>query len=300
MSADEQERLNEQRELLAKRQNPVDIPPVKVIRNTSVSLRQTSPSIALAPYTSDPNYIEPYAEDSDVKSTPISTQISTTYGGRKAEVITFEIAQPVTLQANTEYIYPVSKYEDGEVVHFTVAMNDPEMRIVLTLYDDTQKPDPLCNESANDLVLLGRGMTHAEAVATDVDGVSIDLKGQRHSVMPYILRYKNTFSYGYGPADYSQVAGKPEDRWYVIEYEPTIAAPYKKIFFTIQNKTQNDRIIHYARLRRYAFQQGFIQEGAITLNSPAPDALGSVIPTGEAGNVPVSAASMARKARLSD
>src|SRR5215467_7033001 len=295
--SDVAERLDELRKLLAQKQNPTDTPQVKIISDQNLSLRTVAPSIQLAPYTDDSSYLEP---DTEVKTIPISTQISTTYGGRKAEVITFEIASAVTLQPNTEYIYPINKYEDGEVVHFTVAVNDPSMRVVLTLYDDSQKPDPLCNESADDLVLLGRGMTHAEAYATDVDGVSIDLKGDKHSVMPYVNRFKHTFSYGYTPADYDLVAGTPNDRWFVIEYEPTLAAPYKKIFFTIQNKTQNPRIIHYARLRRYAFQQGFVQEGALSLNQPAqgqatvPDALGA----GAAGNVPV--ATMARKARLSD
>lgn len=303
--SDEQDRLEEQLKVLAQKQNPnADIPPVKILRDTNLPLRQQAPSVQLAPYTDDPRYIEPGTEDTEVKSIPISTQISTTYGGRKAEVITFEIASAITLQANTEYIYPINKYEDGEVVHFTVAVNDPDMRVVLTLYDDSQKPDPMCNESANDLVLLGRGMTHAEAYATDVDGVSIDLKGQRHSVMPYVLRFKHTFSYGYTPADSDLVAGTPNDRWFVIEYEPTLAAPYKKIFFTIRNSTSSPKMVHYARLRRYAFQAGFVQEGAISLNQPqglpqtVPDALGAANQQQGAGNIPV--ATMARKARLSD
>jgi hypothetical protein len=281
-------------EELAKKQNPSSPSQVTISNKGTTSLKLVPAQVTLPPYTDDPLYNSP-EKDVEISGQPISSATSTTFEGRRAQVISFVINQPIQLQPNSEYAYPINRFEDGEITHFTVAMNDPDMRVVLTLYDDSQRPDPMCNESVNDLILLGRGLTHGEAIVTDVDGVSVDPKGEHHTVLPYVLRYKHTFSFGFNdPDDYTTVAGTSNDKWFVIEYEPTIPAPYKKIFFTVQNPTNNARIIHSARIRRYAYLDSFNQSNPTYDQNPANLPLNQALISGQG---PI--AQMARKSRLS-
>lgn len=285
-------------EVLAKKQNPQLIPKPGLIFNKTKSLRLTKPQITLPPYTNDPNYISPLQPEVEVSSQPIASATTTTYEGRRAQIISFVINQPIVLQPNSEYSYPINKNEDGEITHMTVAVNDPDLRVILTLYDDSQRPDPMCAESVNDLILLGRGLTHGQAIVTDVDGVSTDPRGEKHTVLPYVLRHKHTFSYGFSdPGDYNTVAGTANDKWFVVEYEPVTSAPYKKIFWTVQNPTNNARIMHRARVRRYAFIDSFSQSDPLSAGNTNNLPLNQALLQGSSYN-PASAAQMARKSVL--
>jgi len=223
---------------------------------------------------------------------PVVSKITTEYKGKVAENIVYNISQPVVLAANSSYAYPISVVEDGEIIHFTVSFNDPLMTVKCILYDENNKPDTLCDDNPTQLTLLARGMTYHEANEIDNNNVSVDRSGIVHHVMPYVARHKHTYSQGYvDPVDYDIVAGTANDKFFIIEYAPLIPHPYKRLFFTIENKSQNNRLIHYVRVARYAYTDRYETK---IVNTPASQVIDPRSLLNNPANIPMPLAQMSK------
>lgn len=241
LEADELEKAQQQKQKLT-------------LSNQTISLKQRGPQLTLPPYS-------PYSKDAMLdrpvvltSEAPTISEMPQQFQGRQAQNIVYEIAQPVQIQGNSQYAYPINQYEDGSLVHFTVSCDSDKIRTVLILYDLDNRAATICNDTARDLVGKGRGMTLYQALAKDMNAISLDNPGTPHSVMPYVSRYKDTFDIGFtDPDDYSKVAGTENDKFYVIEYAPAVPRAYRKIYFNIQNIGADTRTIHYVVVNRFNF-----------------------------------------------
>jgi hypothetical protein len=236
--------------------------------STYKTLQGARPTLVLPPYDARTDVSAALEQDliaTPGDGTPTTSETQTTYKGRMAENIAYEILQPVNLQGNSQYAYPINEYEDGEIEHFTVSTNSDQMRVVCILYDDRNRPTTICNETARELVIRGRGMTLAQALARDQDDISLDNPSTPHNRKPYVARYKDTFSLGFhDPSDYNTVVGTEDDKHYVIEYAPASPRAYKKIYFNVQNLNTDARVIHYLTVSRFAFEDRYDYSGPIT------------------------------------
>ena len=107
------------------------------------------------------------------------------------------------------------------------------------------------------------------ALARDQDEVSLDNHGKEHTVMPYAVRYKDTFSYGFvDPDDYATVAGTENDKFYIIEYAPTTPRAYKKIYFNIQNLGGETKLVHNPIVNRIAYVDRYDYPGGPITQEP--------------------------------
>lgn len=224
------------------------------LANKTIALQKRASQMTLAPYS-------PYSKDALIdrpvvltSEAPTISEMPQQFQGRQAQNIVYEIAQPVSLTGNSQYAYPINQYEDGALVHFTVSCDSDKIRTVMILYDLDNRAATICNDTARDLAGKGRGMTLMQAIAKDMNGISLDQPGTPHSVMPYVSRYKDTFSLGFtDPGDYATVAGTENDKFYVIEYAPAVTRAYRKIYFNIQNIGADTRTIHYVVVNRFNF-----------------------------------------------
>lgn len=215
------------------------------------SLATAEPEITLAPYQEE---LRPYGQlqEGDLNRATISS-IDTEYKGKAAQNITFDISQGVHLDPLTEYPYPINVNEEGELIHFSVSVNDENMFVVCILYDSENRATVICNDNMLSLARKGKGLTVAEAIAVDNNGISLDKGGRAHNVASYLSRSKHTFSFGHLSDPYDLVEGTNDDKYYVIEYSPLVPHPYQRIYFTIQNQGNDGRLIHEATVKRIAY-----------------------------------------------
>ena len=145
--------------------------------------------------------------------------------------------------------------ENGEIIYFNVSVNDPEIAVQCTIYDSKYGETPLTNMTMKRTAVLGRGMTLGEAESLIPDGiggyVSADKRGTPHPVVPYLSRYKHTFTRS--SMTYANVRGTDDDRWIVLEYAPVKTTRYNRMIFNIENKSNTDRLIHVLSLQRRKF-----------------------------------------------
>lgn len=233
-----------------------NIYPRKRASKTSTSTSDP-PQIVLPPYQDELKQLIPALQlgnrVTNTLNKPAISSISTQLRGRLAQNITFDISQSVALEANSEYPYGINVYEDGELRHFSVSVNDINMYVLCVLYDEQNRPTVIADDNMLTLAKKGKGLTVGEATATDHNGISLDKGGRPHPVATYLSRSKHTFSYGHVADNYDDVNGTDFDKYYVIEYAPSIPHPYKRIFFTIQNRGENSRLIHEATVKRIAY-----------------------------------------------
>jgi hypothetical protein len=172
------------------------------------------------------------------------------YQGRKAKRVNFT-TNKITLAPRTYFYNPINFEEEGELISFTVAVNDPGMKVICFLYDQDGTAEEIVNRSMREVSFLGRGFTLAEAEEVLPIEVSIDKSGKRHPVRPWLSRYKNTFSQ---PNQlYNDVKGTENDKWIVLEYTPEIRETYSRIYFTVQNPLNESRMIHHMTISRIVF-----------------------------------------------
>jgi hypothetical protein len=172
------------------------------------------------------------------------------YQGRKAKRVNFT-TNKITLSANSSFYNPINFEEYGELISFTVAVNDPGMKVICFIYDQDGAAEEINNRTMREVAVLGRGMTIAEAEEVLPIGVARDINGMRHPVRPWISRYKHTFS---NPlSTYEEVKGTDNDKWIVLEYTPEIRETYSRIYFTLQNPLPESRIIHHMTISRIVF-----------------------------------------------
>ena len=82
--------------------------------------------------------------------------------------------------------------------------------------------------------------------------VSVDQRGERHPVFPYILRFKSTYTDI--TKTYSEVAGSAADKQIVLDYAPDFKIPYSSIYFNVQNTSRTEpAIIHHMVLTRIVY-----------------------------------------------
>ena len=214
------------------------------------------PQIILGPYQDELKTLLPSRQTALNK--PSVSSVGTEYKGRVAEDISWSIGSGFKLDPNQEYPYPIDEAEDGELEYFGVLLNDENLYVVCYTYDEDNRPTPICDDNMKSLAKKGRGMTLGEATATDHNGVSLDKGCRPHPLMSYLARSKHTFSYGHLSDNYDDIAGGDFDKYYVIEYAPIRRAqPYKHLFFTIQNRGNETRLIHEAFVKRIAYTDKF-------------------------------------------
>lgn len=221
-----------------------------------VALKDQEPQIILPRYQDQMKQLVPISlqEQKDAKILrPNISGIKTELRGRIANTITFEILQPVKIDPGHEYPYYVNEAEDGELEHFSVAVNHEDMYLVCILYDEDGHPTVVADDNMRSLARNGKGMTIGEATATDNNGVSLD-KGSRGNIRAtFLARSKHTLSFGFAEVPFSEVEETENDRCYVYEYTPIKAHPYKRIVFTIENRGGETHSIHEAVMKRTAF-----------------------------------------------
>lgn len=172
------------------------------------------------------------------------------YQGRRAKRVNFT-TNKITLSPNTSFYNPINFEEYGELISFTVAVNDPGMKVVCFIYDQDGSPEEINNRTMREVAILGRGMTLAEAEELLPTNIARDINGMRHPVRPWLSRYKHTFS---DPMSlYDEVKGTEDDKWIVLEYTPEIRETYSRIYFTVQNPLNEPRIIHHMTISRIVF-----------------------------------------------
>lgn len=222
----------------------------------TVALKDQEPQIILPRYQDQMKQLVPLSlqEQKDAKILkPNISGIKTELRGKIASTITFEILQPIKIDSGHEYPYYVNEAEEGELEHFSVAVNHEDMYVVCILYDEDGHPTIIADDNMRSFARNGKGMTVGEATAVDNNGISLD-KGSRGNIRAaFLARSKHTLSYGFTEAPISEVEETDNDRWYVYEYTPTKAHPYKRIVFAIENRGGDTHSIHEATMKRTAF-----------------------------------------------
>ena len=229
--------------------------PTLTPRRRKGSVSSDQPHIVLPPYQSQlKTIIGVEGTDSTTLNKPAVSSVGTEFKGRIAEDISWAIGQSFRLDPNSEYPYSINENEDGELEYFSAIVNDENLYVVCYSYDEDNNPTIIADDNMKSLARKGRGMTTGEAEATDHNGVSLDKGCRPHPVMSYLARSKHTFSHGHLSDSYESVEGTEFDKHYVMEYAPVRRAqPYKRIFFTIQNRGDETRLIHEAFVKRIAY-----------------------------------------------
>ena len=172
------------------------------------------------------------------------------YKGRKAKRINVT-TERVSLAPHTQLGSTIDFNETGELLAFTIDVNDPGMILYCIIYDEDGSPEPINDRSMHGTVVLGRGMSVLEAYETRPDHTSVDRSGTRHPYRPYMSRFKSTFTTL--DLDYDTIKGTDDDKHMVMEYAPDFRELYNRIYFTVQNPTNNTRMITYLTISRIKF-----------------------------------------------
>lgn len=163
--------------------------------------------------------------------------------------INMEVAQNQSMTGYQDY------YEDGRLVAFSISCNDHDMIPIVFIENSAGSKDIINDLSYKEAVVLGRGMTFGEAtsqVRTPQGFTSRDISGQRSTVFPYVSRYKDTFS-GTN-TEYEQIKGTIDDKYYVMEYQPDLWVPYKRLYIDVYNgSTSGTRLIHRMEIKRLVY-----------------------------------------------
>ena len=195
----------------------------------------------------------PTSPSTTVPVVPYQTGISSTqYQGRAAYRIDISTKQ-LNAAAGQGLDNPVDVIEDGVLIGFTVAVNDPNITCTAVLYGDQGSFTTLNDITMKEVTFLGRGMTQGQAEAKSPQGISFDQSGTKDDIWPWIQRYKNTYSLGHLNDPYQSIKGTEFDKWIVLAYTPVIKESYTRLAFDITNNNQTDQLIHLFQLSRIRF-----------------------------------------------
>lgn len=146
-------------------------------------------------------------------------------------------------------------YEEGRLVAFSIACNDSDMIPIIFVENSAGSKDIINGLSYKEAVTYGRGMTYGEA--TSVVGfregaTSRDVSGQRHTIFPYVVRYKDTFTGD--DTEYENIKGSIHDKYYVMNYEPEMYIPYRRLYIDVYNGSAGgNRLIHRMEIKRLVY-----------------------------------------------
>jgi hypothetical protein len=181
----------------------------------------------------------------------------TTYAGLPALRIDVAIG-PLTLGAGDDMANPIDVSKTGVLLGYTVAVNDPNMRITSIIYGDNNSSTTLWDDTVEAISYLGRGLTQgqAEAVSSGTIAYSLDIQGQKDEMWPWLQRYRSTPSKSamQNNLQYSDYAGTKDDIWLVCAYTPAVKEGYSRVYLNITNNSANPRMILRLQISRIEFQ----------------------------------------------
>jgi hypothetical protein len=182
----------------------------------------------------------------------------TSYNGVPAYRIDISTAN-IAVPAGMTMANPIDVTENGVLIGWTVAVNDPAMKITSIIYGDNSTSTTLWDDTIEALTYLGRGLTQgaAEAIAPGTIPYSLDQAGVKDDIWPWIQRYRNTYSITaiQNNLQYSDVSGTADDIWLVASYTPSIKEGYSRVSLSVTNTGQNNpRLILRLQMSRIKFQ----------------------------------------------
>lgn len=188
-----------------------------------------------------------------MSSSPFQTGISTTqYQGRAAYRIDTSTTK-LNLPASSDMADPIDVTEDGVLIGWTIAVNDPNITVTCVLYGDQGSFTTLNDITMREVTFLGRGLTLGQAESISPQQVSLDQKGLKDDIWPWIQRYKFTYSLGHLNDAYSAIRGTEFDKWIVLAYTPTIKENYTRLVLDVTNNNSTDRLMHLFQCSRIKF-----------------------------------------------
>lgn len=177
---------------------------------------------------------------------------ATTYQGRSAYRIDTATKQ-LNITATNDIPNPIDVEEDGVLIGFTIAVNDPLIRVTAILYGEQGSFTTLNDMTMREVTFLGRGLTQGQAESVSPQGDSLDQKGIKDDIWPWIQRYRHTYSLAHLTDTYTNVRGTEFDKWIVLAYTPQIKESYNRFFLTITNTASTDQLIHTMQISRIRF-----------------------------------------------
>jgi len=184
-------------------------------------------------------------------------QSKTTWGGVPAFRIDIATAN-ITLAAGEELANPLDVSENGVLLGWSIAVNDPGMKITSIIYGDNSTSTTLWDDTIEAISYMGRGLTEgqAKAVAPGQYNYSLDAQGQLDHMWPYLQRYRSTPSlYAMqNNLQYEDYVSTRDDVWLVAVYSPSIKEGYSRVFLNIKNTGSESRMILRLQLSRIKFQ----------------------------------------------
>jgi hypothetical protein len=177
---------------------------------------------------------------------------ATTYNGRSAYRIDTATKQ-LNITANQDIPNPIDAAEDGVLIGFTIAVNDPLIRVTAILYGEQGSFTTLNDMTMKEVTYLGRGLTQGQAESVSPQHDSLDQKGVKDDIWPWIQRYRHTYALSHLNDLYSNVRGTEFDKWIVLAYTPQIKESYNRFYLTITNTAPTDQLIHVMQISRIKF-----------------------------------------------
>lgn len=180
---------------------------------------------------------------------------TTTYNGMPAYRIQTSVKQ-LTIPNGQSLPNPLDYTENGVLLAFTVAVNDPLFEVDCVVYGQDNSPTILNDTTMQQVTSLGRGLTQGQAESVGPQGQSLDQQTVKDDTWPYIQRYRHTYSLQaiLANATYAQVAGTLDDEWIVLNYSPNVKEGYTRFFLDVTNTSANDRMIHLLQVSRIKYQ----------------------------------------------
>ena|SRR5205807_1829150 len=124
--------------------------------------------------------------------------------------------------STTQSVLDVS--ENGEVAFWEITMDSHTAVPFVTLYGDDESSESLCDQSIDDLVTQGRGLTPGAVKL--VGGISPDTPGQIMYNVAYAARYK---------ADSNIDAVGKSTPTFIIRWFGQLPIPYRRFTMVVQN-----------------------------------------------------------------
>lgn len=185
--------------------------------------------------------------------TPFQTGISSTqYQGRAAYRIDVS-TKKLNIGATLDMQSPIDVVEDGVLIGWTIAVNDPNITVTCVLYGDAGSFTSLNDVTMREVAFLGRGLTLGQAESISPQQVSLDQKGQKDDIWPWLQRYKHTYSLGHLNDSPASIRGTEFDKWIVLAYTPTIKENYTRLVLNVTNNNTTDQLIHLFQCSRIKF-----------------------------------------------
>ena len=184
-------------------------------------------------------------------------QSKTTWGGVPAFRIDIATSN-ITVAAGQNMANPVDVSENGVLLGWTMAVNDPGMIITSVIYGDNNTSTTLWDDTIEAISYMGRGLTEGQAkqVTLGKYQVSLDTQGQKDDMWPWLQRYRSTYSLFalQNNLQYPDVAGTRDDIWLVAAYTPAIKEGYSRVTLSVKNGASEDRLILRLQMSRIKFQ----------------------------------------------